>query len=182
MRALRIIVLCGLGLLAGWTAWQAMQAGYPQPWSKLPAPPAIPGELMWTDYVPVSIRTVDGDVYTFSDGKGWVSAEPRPEQSGPPTDVEPCTPVFLRLRLPNVWPNTVRQCTHITEYYADGFIEYGVALDSEGNVWKWQRARTPAELPVYVLSILCCPSVGGLLGLGLATLWNGNAARSRKDE
>ncbi len=171
MRVLRIVVVCALGFVVGLEILQALSAGYPQNWGELPQPPGTAVELIGTGVQPLLVRTADGPRYEFIQGKGWVPAEPPRDMQGP-ADVGPCVAVFLRFGLPNVSPNKIVQCLHITAHYADGSIQYGVALDSAGGGWKWERARTPADLPGYLLSMLCCPASGLLFGLLIAYAWN----------
>ncbi len=175
MRLLPSIILCALGFAAGLEIWQALNAGYPQRWGELQRPPGTAVELIGTGVQPLLVRTADGTRYDFVQGDGWVPAEAPREMQGP-SDVEPCAAVFLRFGLPNVSPNALKQCLHITAYYADGYIEYGVALDSAGGVWKWERARTPADLPGYLLAMVCCPASGLLLGVLIAYVWNAMSA------
>lgn len=174
MSVIRILLCCALGIAVGLMAFQAYERGYPQLWARMPPVPGTPAELIATGHPPFYVRAADGNTYLYTDSHGWVVEAV--QRLGEPAKFGPCHPGFLELTLPDVRPNTVKQCIEVETIYADGGIDYGVVLDSAGNIWKTERTTTAADLPTY-LAVMCgCPGGGLLIGLTIALTWNHYAA------
>ena len=178
MRVVNIIVLGIVGFALGLGLWKISESGYFEEWQELSTPPQNVTELIPTGAPPFFIKTSDSSTYYYEHGEGWLLMEIPQDIRAHFDVIKPCnhlSPEFFPFSNP---PSSIIDCFQETTTDIDGYMQYAVVLDSNGNFWEWKHAVTPD----YVITLFCFPSVGLLLGLSTAFLLrsqNGNQAKHK---
>ena len=141
MRIVRFISISAIGFLLGFAGWHFSNLGYFQRWEKLPVTP--------------------------QDIPGYFSVSKQKTYPGLVEITKPCDYSTVEFSLLAKPPDKIADCLQRLELDPEGSMRITYVLDIDTSVWKWEYIdNTNAAF----LSMLCLPSSGLLIGIGIAFL------------
>jgi hypothetical protein len=164
-----------LGIVLGFIAWRAYDAGYFEQWQKTNAPPRDDINLLTAVGSSVYIETGEGETYrcTTWARECWIKDHAPQEVRFPEWPGKPCDFASPEFSLLTNRPWLVRACFQSATTYPDGYGRFAYVLDQTGDVWEWSHTTGGLGYEVWPF---CFVSLGVVMGGLAAALWQ----RSRR--